>query len=786
MVQNLIQRWAKAVVEYRWLVIIFTFVFLGAAVYPMKNLYYDNSNELFFLKEDPNIRMFNKLLDRFGDSEYTLIGIEARENERDVFNEETLRVIHKMTDFLEDHEVVTKVSSLSKYQYNHSEDDTLATDNLIEDFEEWEATPEELQKIRSIMEKETMVHGFLITEDFQHTVIIARTEYIKGKNAHHVQLVNDLNTYLEQEKLVEKGFNIHVTGQSLIAERFFTITKSDQAWMNPLISVIMIILLFLSFRTISGMMFPWIVIGAAITLVIGFMGLMGWGFNSVNTALPPILIILGIGDAVHLIVEFYHFRNEGFDPKAAAIKSVEALWLPCFYTSVTTAAGFVSLSVTKLVPIQELGLLGALGAIVTFIISVTFLPAIMSFLTSIPESTKRIVQDGWITRFTNSLTEFTFQNRKFLAILGGITLFVSVFSASQITVDTNFVNYFKEKMPLRQDIEYFDRTYYGGSNIDFMVDSGKEGGAKDPEFLQRVLKLEEFIESFEETGNVNSVIDYIQKLNQSMHNDDPSYFVLPDNRNLIAQYLFLYESTSPDEDLTDLKDTSERYLRLSVRIKNLPASKTEALLQKINAELTTNYADLNVESTGGLILLHAQNLYIMDGMVQSFGLALIIIAFCFFFLFRSFKYGVMALIPSITPILFTGGILAFLDISLDMGTMIVGAMTIGLAVDDSIHVMNRYLQAKREGKSVKESVHLAMTESGRAVIFTSLVLISGFSVMAFGSFIPFIYTGIFSGIIMFMALVGDLIFLPAVLFLVEKEEKEEERVVNLDTITERV
>jgi predicted RND superfamily exporter protein len=166
-------------------------------------------------------------------------------------------------------------------------------------------------------------------------------------------------------------------------------------------------------------------------------------------------------------------------------------------------------------------------------------------------------------------------------------------------------------------------------------------------------------------------------------------------------------------------------------------------------------------------MLNSQDRYINEGLFRSFTIALGVIGLSFFFLFRSVKYGFIALVPSIVPILITGGIVSLLGISLDLGTMVVGAMTMGIAVDDAIHVVSRYLLGRSQQLSVRDSIQRAMTESGRAVVFTSVVLVIGFSVMLLGSFIPYIQTGLFSATIMALALLGDLIVLPALLYLVD-------------------
>lgn len=312
---------------------------------------------------------------------------------------------------------------------------------------------------------------------------------------------------------------------------------------------------------------------------------------------------------------------------------------------------------------------------------------------------------------------------------------------------------------------YFDETYSGGYNLEFIVDSGEAGGIKNPQFLQQVMRFQDYLESLEETGRAHSMLNYLRKMHQVMRNDDEAYYVIPDTRPLVAQLLLLYSMSSPEEDLSDLISFDERFLRISLRVENMPTSEMQVLVDRIEARLASDFTGLDAEIAGDTILWNNMSVYIQEGIIRSFSIAFVTILACFFVLFRSIKYGLLAAIPSLTPILAAGGLMGFLGIDLDFSTMMVAAVCFGIAVDDTIHVMNRYIVTRKSGKSRKQSIHRSVTEAGRAIIFTSLILYFGFSIMMFSSFVPNIYFGLFSGIILMFALVTNLILLPAILLL---------------------
>ncbi len=238
---------------------------------------------------------------------------------------------------------------------------------------------------------------------------------------------------------------------------------------------------------------------------------------------------------------------------------------------------------------------------------------------------------------------------------------------------------------------------------------------------------------------------------------------------MTAQLLLMYENSGPDDDLSDAVDFDKRYLRVTVPVENSSAKEFSEFFELLQTNLDQKFPELNIDYTGPMVLYNAQEMYINSGLKKSFALALTMIGLSFFILFGSLKYGCITLFPSVLPILFVGGLTVFMGISLDLGTIIVGAMCMGIAVDDAIHVMVRYIKYKSTNFTTHQSIDLALRESGKAVIFTSLILVFGFSSMVFASLVPTVLFGVFSGLIMAFALLGDLLVLPALLFIFDKD-----------------
>ena len=774
MMTALIKAWADFTIAYRLPIIVGSIALLLVALLTGKDIPFDNSSERYFVAGDPTALEYDNLIELFGDNEYLIVGFEATPSESDIFNADTLRDIAKVSDFLEYHEYVTQLRSITNFQFIHADGDDLLTDFLIEDVEDLIGDASAIANTKNILNNETLALDTLITRDFRHTRIAARVEHTDETSAAKVQLVQDLYRFVEEENLSSDSYILHLSGYPLAQERFETVSAEDIAILIPVMVALMVLILFFSFRSLWATIAPWLVIACGILVVQEIQSYLEIPHTTVDSgALAPTLIIIGIGITVHILLEFFNYMHAGFDGKEAARSTIINIWRPAFFTAITTAAGFFALSVTKILPIREFAFLGAIGSITLFLFALTIMPAVLSFMKKIPANTTRVLDAGIVSKITQKIPDFTLRNKNRILLGGLAALLFSIWNIPNIVIDSNYVTLFKQSSQTRQDIEYFDDIYRGMMNLDIILDSGEEEGIKGPVFLAQLDQIQSWLQQRETMGPINSIADYLKEINQALNGDDPEFYRLPSSPEMAAQLLLLYESSGANEDLSDIKDFENRYARLVVPVVNMKASVMHAELNSIEAYLDENYPQFQAVITGTMALYTVQDTYISEGMARSFLIALGVITLFFIALFKSVKYGLLSIIPSVLPIVLTGSFAGWLKVPLDQSAVIVFAMTMGIAVDDAIHVMSRYLLAKSEGVSTKQSIARAMNESGRAVVFSSIVLVFGFSVLCFASFTTIIYVGLFGSIIMTLALVGDLVMLPAILYWADGDDDGE-------------
>ncbi len=764
--KKFIARWANIVVNHRVKVIINIILFSAVVIMPMKGLYFDNSSEIFFLKGDSNIINHNLLRDQSVDTEFLIVAIEAGQNDKTVFTPEILQSVSKLTNFFETHEAVTKVNSLTTYKYMKVVEDSLTMVDLIPTSTKINTSDESIDNMIAIMKGEEIAHGIVVTKDLKHTQILVRTLYEKETSDHRTGLIKDLNAFIANEQLNNRSYRLHFSGSPLIKAHFSSSVSTDHKKLDIVLLIILTIMLLLSFRSASESLIPWLAILSTVFFIMGIQGALSWPLDTIKNVLPVLLLIICMGNVVNLIVNFYHFRIKGLVPKKAAKSAVKIVFLPCLLTTITTAAGFFSLSVIKLLPIWQIGVFGGLVAILSLMLTLTLLPAVLSYFNRVPKKLKLKKTNGIYKLFTK-LSKVTFKRRKVMNNLSIILVLVSIVLCSQLTSDSNFFNSFSKKNQFYKDLNYFNTVFTKGVNIDLTIDSGYKDGLKDPGFLTQIMLLQKYIESLQYTGKTSSILNHLLKLHQAMNGNNPEYNVVPDNRELVEQYMSLYQSNGSIEDLSKLKSIDGQHVKVSIPIKNMTAIETDSAIQEIKQALKSKFSNLNIIAIGPSFLNNTRNIYTKEGLKTSFFAALLAISICLLLLFRSIKYSLITLIPGILPIVFTWGVMATFKIPLNIGSLLLGAITIGIAVDDTIHIMLTYVNCIKSGKSVRESIVSALNKSGRAIIYASIFLICGFCIFVFGPFMNTVYSCLFSLVIMWISLLGDLIILPAILFMAD-------------------
>ncbi|NPA59359.1 MAG: MMPL family transporter [Epsilonproteobacteria bacterium] len=734
--------------KYKFSIIIFITLVVGLLSLSLKNLAYEGSYRIWFDKDSNIIKNYDNFRSTFSGDDTFIVAFKDVDG---IFNKKAVDTILELTQKFSDIDGVRKVESLSNYQYISSEDD----DIIVEDFLYGD---EDLEQKKQLALKDTLILNQLISKDAKTTMFGVRLSSKAGANEEvNIYVFEQLKKILKEQK---SDYRFYITGAPAITASLVGISQRDAMILMPLAVFVVIGFLFFIFRNLMGVLVPSVVVVLTFLSVLSIEMILGYKLNNFTVNIPSFITAIAIADAMHLYLAWVYFKSKDNNTKESLYLALKSNFTPIALTSLTTAIGFASLGISSLEPVSTLGLAITSGAVIAFVLSVSIAPAI---LLTLPQNYK--VKQVKIFNFLNTkgYGAFIVKNDKKIVFSFMIVFIIISFGLLDLKVDSNSLKYFAKDTVVRSGAEFVEKNLTGSMVYEIILDAKAKEEVKNPAFLETIVKFEkEFIQTYPEVRFTTSLKDIVKRM-QSVINTDANS-LLPKDRNLVAQYLLLYSMSLPQGmEINDKIDTQERYLRLSININLQDTSKDLQMIEWIKNwwDKNTKYsADVQGQS---VIFAYMQS-SITDTLITSISITLLVVAFFMLLIFKNLKTLWLFILPNITPILFVGGIMGYLGINVDIGVAISAAVILGIAVDDSIHFFSKYFDAIKT-KSFEDTIDYIISHSGNAMILTTLILSCTFAIFGVSSFIPNINFAIVTVSALNIALVLDLVLLPALLSL---------------------
>ena len=505
------------------------------------------------------------------------------------------------------------------------------------------------------------------------------------------------------------------------------------------------------------------------------MGIGGWvgvPFSPPIAPAPTIVLMIVVANCVHILVSIRRNLRNTASKQEAIVEAIRLNLVPVFLASLTTTLGFLSMNFSEVPPYRHLGMFVAFGISTCFILSVTFLPAMLSLLPI--RSTQE--RTGYSRFSMTKLCDFVLRHRIAIACSWLVIVVAMTYSLTRNELNDVLVHFFNKSVEFRQDTDFMDEHLSGNTLIEYSLQGAGEGDAIDPMFLEEVVRFTDWYRAQDRVRHVSSITDTFKQLNQSMHGDDPAYYRIPESKDLVAQYLLLYELSLPQGlDLNNQLDNARASTRVSVSAETLNSAELIELNERAKdwlAENTSYIAAIN--GTGPATLFAYLGQRNIQAMLVGTMVVLIAISLILLFALRSFKIGLVSMIPNLLPAVLGFGVWGLLIGQVGLSLSVVVAMTIGIVVDDTVHFLSKYLRARREFKyNPENSVQYAFDTAGRALVVTTIVLVGGFLILIFSPFVPTAQVGILTAMIIGFALVADLTLLPVVLTWVDRDSSSQ-------------
>ena len=759
---DLTTRYSRWVVAQRWPLLILCVLLTLVAGSGMRFLGFDNDYRVFFGKDNPQLLEFEAVQRTYTKVDNILFAIIP--DSGDAFSPEVLAAVEELTAESWLLPYALRVDSISNFQHTVSEEDDLIVGDLVVGGADLSA--DELAQIKQIaLADETLVNRLIKPEAYVTGVNV--TFQLPGKDVNEVP--DSVRAARELAERIEAQYplSIRLSGVSMMNNAFQESSILDMQTLIPLMYLIIILAVLALIRSVSATIGTVLLLLMSIITAMGIAGWMGIKLTPPSSAAPTIISTLAVADSVHLLTTLMMLMNTGLAKRAAIAESLRINLSPIFLTSITTAVGFLSLNFSDSPPFHDLGNITAIGVMAAFVYSVVFLPA---FLAVMPVKAQPVT-----SRFSVLLVrfgDFVAAKRKSLLIgFSAISLAILAF-IPQIELNDNFLKYFDTSVEFRQDADFANENLTGIFQVQYSLNSGSGNGISDPQFLQEADAFVQWWRAQPEVLHVSSITDTFKRLNKNMHADDDEWYKLPDQRDLAAQYLLLYELSLPyGLDLNNQLNIDKSATQIVITLVDMSTVDLRNIAQRGEQWLAANTKALEAVGVSPAVMFAYISERNIKSMLRGTFLALVIISLILLVALRSVKMGFISLIPNLLPSALAFGIWGAAVGQVNMAVSVVAGMCLGIVVDDTVHFLSKYLRARREqGLDSFAALRYTFENVGVAILVTTIILVAGFMVLAQSSFGVNSIMALLTSIAITAALITDFVLLPILLSYWDKKQ----------------
>ncbi len=726
---------------------------LAPAGWYASRLQTNNTLETFLVQGDPELAFYRETVARFGGDRLVYLSLDFGEDP--LFGVESLATLDRVTRALEAVEGVERASSLAATDAVLDRDGWVESGPLMVDPP---ATEAEAARIADKVHASSLLPWF-VSPDGRSTLVVIEVDPGLGP----VELngtVAAIRGALEGQAQVESG-RFALAGNPVFAEAIDRFNARDQRLFSGLMLALVFLASALWLRRLSLALLVVGVVAVTVTWVTGLLVVTGHQSNWVVAIVSPLLFLIGVASAIHVLSYYRDVLPEAESRRAAVAETLRRVAVPCLFTSLTTAVGFVALMANPIGPIRVFGAFASVGVMLAFVATVLVVPAGLS----LGRRRDRNPALGPGTRGLGRLAvlDRLAQGRPGLvlaatAVLGGVV----IAGVHGLRVETNNLEYFHRDAPLVRDSLSIEQTYGGSAPLDVVVDTGRAAGALEPALLASLVAFQDRLEAIDGVARGISLADLTRDLHHAMAGEERTTD-LPHDVAMVDQLLLL-----PDADMVGrIVDTERRTTRVATRFAGatLGLKQSRELLAQVQAAADDTLGE-GARLTGSSLLFVRMDRHLVTGQIRSLSIVLALLLVIMSGLFRSLRVGLLAMIPNVLPIAMMLGLMGWLDVPLDGLTAMIACIAIGIGVDDTIHYLHRLRHELRREPDLRAAMSRTLAVVGRPIVFTTVVLTAGFGVFGFSDFLGTRNFGLLTGLTVMVALVADLLVLPAVLICV--------------------
>jgi len=792
-VEKKFEEFTYLIIHYKFIALFLTLTFIVTLALNLPKITFDTSTEGFLYKDDPQILMYNDFRNQFGRDEKIIVAIKTK----DVFDKAFLKKLFALHNEIEENvPYIKEVNSLKNARKSIGNESELIVEDLF-----LNGLPSDTDKLNTIAEfaKTNSIYRdlYLNMDSTFTTIMITTNTYTsvgvddfdalaegfddeKSLSEEHLEFItapetNELITTLEDilNKYRADDFKIYDAGSPIVTKNLQTTLMADMSKFILYVVLTISLLLFLTFKRVSGIFIPLTVVILTLIATIGSMALLGYPITSMTQILPSLLLAVAIGDSIHILSIFYHKYDETGERDSAIAYAIGHSGLAVVMTSFTTAASLLSFAISDIAPVAALGFFSAIGVTIALMLTLVLIPILLSLT---PMKHKSHDEDNFLDKFTINIANFSINYYKSIISSALAVIVISLILASQMQFSHNPLHWFKKNNSVRINTETIDKELRGSISIEVVLDTHKENGVYNPEFLNSIERVTKEIYTYKGEnyfiGKIVSINDVLKEIHMALNENRAEFYSIPQNQDLIAQEFLLFENSGSD-DLEEIVDSQFSKTRLSIKAPWVDSTEYVQMIDELETLLNSEFKTLaTVNVTGTLPILSTTITKSIESSIESYIIAFIVIAVLMVLLIGNLKLGLLSMIPNLTPIMFGVAFMVVFKLPLDMFTILIGAIAIGMVVDDTIHYMHNFKRYYILHNDVDEAIRLTLHSSGRAIFITSMVLSSGFLVFMFASMTNLFNFGLITGVTVIVAMITNLTLTGALMKLFIKSHSD--------------
>ncbi|MBN1637310.1 MAG: RND family transporter, partial [Deltaproteobacteria bacterium] len=687
----------------------------------------------------------------------------------DIFTATTLKKIRDFSSEVEAIPGVEEVSNILNVGTIIGSEAGLEVSPMTESLPE---TDEELAGFKRKVESWDFYQDFYITKDHSGSLVSIVME-------DELETDDVIPVYYQLKKIAEKyqgPEQIFISGVPVVEALQGDYMLRDMKLLIPLVNILIVIALFLFFRNLRGVVLPLLTVTISTLWSVGLMALLKMPITHVTSTIPVVLVAVGSAYGIHVLENIISDTHNGYTGLKGIMHSLNRVSVPIVMAGVTTIAAFISLYTSEIVPMKHFGIISAFGILASLGTSLTLIPALLSIL----EGKKPYLPHLHTTKdllgpVLHGISKLSLKHPVAIITISSLILAASIVAAFQIRSDLDAVKHFRPSSPIRAADEILNNKFGGTSMFNVVIKTGSPDDIKDPKVLHIIEDLQNRLSGIEGVGKAASIVDFIKKMNQEMHDGDAAYYTIPQSRELVAQYLLLYSFSGGGEELNRFVNYDYSNAQILLQMKSQSGSMSQGVLNSIDEYRRHELQDSRIEiMTTGISKLSMEfNRIIVEGQINTFGVSLILVIIITTVIFRSFKLGFLSIVPLTVTIMLNFGIMGFFDITLNAATAMIASLTVGIGVDYSIHFLSRYRHELGLIRNNTHSLDISISTSGRAILYNALAVTAGFLVLTPSKFVIISQLGFLTALVMVTSSIASITLLPAVLKVFRPKIKKE-------------